>query len=287
MESNTGNQKHSQRGIKKSHQVQKNAANELSRVNPLTGQRIANTESQIFQRCERLVTEMTKHPSAQYFMNLASATINTETIKEPIDLTILGKRLSQGYYLDVKQFVADARKIWENSWSINKTGTDLYIATTNMSNYFENLVKDVTMPAPKANPKTQKSHHPKANLTNRADAGKDNEPMTIQEKSLLRQNIMRIGPDKIQGLVDIIQSVVDTKKSKESLEFDIDKLPNRVCRELERYVNRCIGEKPTRESVQLGTRQQPVVRIKKTYSNRRKRWQKKQKLILYQNLEKE
>lgn len=259
MESNAGNHKGNKKTAKKSQQALKSASNGLSRVNPSTGQRIANTESETFKTCAKLIAEMTKHPSAQYFINFASSTMNTEIIKEPIDLTILNKRLTQGYYLDLPQFEADTRKIWENSWSINKPGTDIYIATTNISNYFESLIKDIGQTQPKRTIKTQKSQESKTDLVSRIDTTKNNKPMTIQEKNSLRTNIMRITPDKVQGLIAIIQSAVDTSKSKGSLEFNIDKLPIEMCRELERYVNNCVDEKSTKESIPSGHRPTPVV----------------------------
>jgi hypothetical protein len=63
-------------------------------------------------------------------------------------------------------------------------------------------------------------------------------PMTTQEKGLLKQNIMKLTQDKLQGVVQIIKSSIDASKNKDTLEFDIDTLPVRVCRELDIFVRK-------------------------------------------------
>lgn len=181
------------------------------------------------------------NPSAQYFVN-SSGHNAPGSISAPIDLNVISKRLAQGYYLNVPSFAADVRKIWENSWNASKPGTDLYMATTAMSDVFENLINEVNnRQAQKQNIKRPKISNPKSVSSKNSTA----KPMTMQEKSILRQNIMKLSQSKMQGLVEIIQQVVDTKKSKESLEFDLDKLPVEICRKLEAYVNSCHTTKQT------------------------------------------
>ena len=65
--------------------------------------------------------------------------------------------------------------------------------------------------------------------------------MSIQEKSQLKQNIMKLSQDKIPGVIRIIKDTIDLSNSQENLEFDIDGLPPRKCRELEQYVRRNMG----------------------------------------------
>lgn len=204
---------------------------------------MANTTSELYKKCEGIINEIVKHPSVGYFLNLSSYTMKNPSIKESIDLAILEQKLKQGEYLHIDQFVADARKIWDNSWKINATGSDLFIATTEISNIFENLLKDLFRQNTDKGAKMPKSK-PKADSKQKLDAAKNVRPMTIQEKNALRNNILKLAPEMTQGLIEILKPVVDTSKSNGSLEFDLDKLPRHICRELENYVNSFINKKP-------------------------------------------
>jgi hypothetical protein len=62
--------------------------------------------------------------------------------------------------------------------------------------------------------------------------------MTLQEKKSLCQNIKKLDPKFLRGVLDIVQECMDFQG--EELEFDIDKLPSKVCRELEKYVKQCL-----------------------------------------------
>lgn len=228
MEIGRGDHVAPQRASKKS-QASKATHNELSRVDPLTGQRVASTETEAYKRCERILKDLMAQSAARHFLD-TSARHPAFAAAGSLDLSTVRKRLAQGFYLEVSLFVADVRKVWEG---VDKTGDEVYRAAVAMSERFETLLSEATAQAPKAAAK-------KRTETVRASAEKKGRlrPMTIQEKSILRQNIMHLPPNKMQGLIEIIQPVVDTSKSKESLEFDIDKLPVEICRELETYVNK-------------------------------------------------
>lgn len=63
-------------------------------------------------------------------------------------------------------------------------------------------------------------------------------PMTLHEKKILCTNIKKLDPKYLKGVLDIVQECMNVQG--EELEFDIDKLPSNVCRELERYVKQCL-----------------------------------------------
>ena len=194
---------------------------------------------------------MIKHPSAQSFINIPS--YPSPAGDSAKDLTSLGQRLRLGCYINVTQFLTDGRKIWDKAKTINKPGTRPYAAATEMGNYFEELSKGLTQHS--GVPKPSK---PKQDIKRPVPKEKSIIPMTINEKTLLKQNIMQLPRDKMAGLVTIIQSAVDTTKSKESLEFDIDKLPVKLCRELEQYVSNCLKKKPVVKEPTISTYTQPV-----------------------------
>ena len=59
--------------------------------------------------------------------------------------------------------------------------------------------------------------------------------MTTIEKKVLGQNIRRLSRDALKGVWSIVCK--GDMSNNEQLKFDLDKLPNDVLRELERYVN--------------------------------------------------
>eukprot|EP00826_Nyctotherus_ovalis_P061231 TRINITY_DN8693_c0_g3_i3.p1 TRINITY_DN8693_c0_g3~~TRINITY_DN8693_c0_g3_i3.p1 ORF type:complete len:223 (-),score=62.39 TRINITY_DN8693_c0_g3_i3:425-1093(-) len=215
-------------------------------MDPLTGQRVANTEAEAYKRCERILNDLMAQPSAHHFLDTSARHFAFGAATSPIDLSTVHKRLTQGYYLELPVFVADVKKIWE---SVNKTGDEVHKAAIAMSERFESLLNEATAQAPRASMK-KKAEVAKANAAKNSKL----RPMTIHEKGVLRQNIMHLPPNKMQGLIEIIQPVVDMSKSKESLEFDIDKLPIGICRELEAYVNKHQAPKqPAKTPVQEPT----------------------------------
>ena len=63
-------------------------------------------------------------------------------------------------------------------------------------------------------------------------------PMGFYEKKQLCENIKKIDPKYLKGVLDIVRECTDMKGKE--LEFDIDKLPAKVCRELDKYIKQCM-----------------------------------------------
>lgn len=191
-----------------------------------------------------MLLSLKKHHLAPQFVNQAAMPSYPGAVSNPVDLNILEQRLKAGTYTDSGQFIADGRKIWENTLNISKDGTDLYNAGVEMSDLFENLIRNLgVVPLAVENVVESKSRKgaTKSGVARSGNSGNNRKavperPMSSQEKALLRHNIMRLSQDKLQGVIQIIQSSVDTSKSRDTLEFDIDKLPTHVSRELDQYV---------------------------------------------------
>lgn len=66
-----------------------------------------------------------------------------------------------------------------------------------------------------------------------------NKPMTVEEKNQLGNNIRTLNKEQLKGIIKILNENNSVPKSK-YFEFDIDKLPNKKLRELERYVKECL-----------------------------------------------
>lgn len=226
---------------------------------------LVNSEG--YKKCERLLTQLKKHPLGNQFM-VAPTHIPeyTEKIKEPMDLLKVEKKLKAGLYPSSFHFALDIRKIWNNSWSFNQDGTELYKLTFEISSYFENLMKEVG-DIQFVTEGSQEIQHLKKkidkvqNTLKRIDSTggisgptkgipRDamDRPMTTQEKTLLKQQIMSLTQDKLAGMIKIIQDSIDMTNNSQTLEFDIDSLPPRVCRELEQYASKfSTAAKPTKK----------------------------------------
>ena len=150
-----------------------------------------------------------KHPSAVPFINLVNIPEYIEHVTDPIDLTILEQKLKAGNYKTSGQFINDCRKIWKDTLSVSHPGNDLYNGTTEMKNYFESLVGNLGDVPLASTPAPSTSHNRKAASGSKSGSSKAHKkgpverPMSGQEKALLKQNIMRLSQDKLQGVIQI------------------------------------------------------------------------------------
>lgn len=56
------------------------------------------------------------------------------------------------------------------------------------------------------------------------------------------QNIRSLPPEFLRGVWEIVANMMPHQQDREEIEFDLDKLPTKVLRELERYVNAKIAQ---------------------------------------------
>ena len=191
-------------------------------------------------------------------------------IKEPMDLSTVERNLLNNIYKTHLEFAADVRKIWSNSFLYNAKGSVVYHMTCEMSNLFEKLYKDVEKKASNDNinelqkkidqlskelntlystglqkqPSKQSSRLKNHNFSYKTTSDKSkasnninmDKPMTLNEKKNLGQNIRKLPPEYLRGVWEIVCEGTNLAQDKEELEFDIETLPIRKVRELERYV---------------------------------------------------
>lgn len=186
------------------------------------------------------MAQLNNHPSAHRFFNLSAAPEYTRAVSDPLDLNTMQQRLKNGVYQTSEHFIADGRKFWNNVMSLSPPGSALRSESMEMAKHFEELVSKLgnvpLVDAGKSPRKNSKAHAGKK--TTGARKTPTERPLSSQEKTALKQNIMKLPQEDLQGIIDIIQSSVDTSKSTETLEFDIDKLPVSVSRALDDYVKK-------------------------------------------------
>lgn len=217
-----------------------------------------------FKKCEKVIALLKKHPHSGIFLYPVTFPGYTDIIKEPMDISTVEKKLKSELYTSTAMFAADVRKIWNNAWTYNQPGSDIYIATTDISNYFEELMRDVkeTQFAPGANEeKIQqlKKEVNKANETLRkiTSSGAGNlplqrtssttyrksvdRPMTPKEMANLARNIQKLNSESPAEILRILTTILDLPKTKNTVEFDLQKLPTRKCRKLDQSVKQALA----------------------------------------------
>ena len=70
-----------------------------------------------------------------------------------------------------------------------------------------------------------------------------NTPMNGREKQALKESIPELTHQQQSGILDIVRDACDNNGAKDDVfEFELDQLPVHKCRELQKYVERCIKE---------------------------------------------
>ena len=216
-----------------------------------------STHSDAYRKISSILHRLQRHPLAGPFLqpvDVQAVPDYLDVVAEPIDLSTVERKLLSGEYTSAYEFSVDVRKIWSNAFQYNAQGTEMYQITVSLSAYFEmlfkgceqllltdrndaleNLYKQVEalkkeirdIKGPKA------PRQPAVVLVDR--------PMTLQEKKTLGQNIRSLQPHHLRGLLAIIKDSLPADIQGTELEFDIDTLTPKVCRELEKYVKHCLA----------------------------------------------
>lgn len=222
----------------------------------LTHLNVSRNLSESMKKCLKVLITLKKHQLAYPFLKPVDPIAlhvpdYFDIVKEPMDLSTVEKNLRNGLYSNPSQFASDMRKIWNNSFLYNAKGSEIYQMTVSMSNYFEKLYSEIEgstgnetyielhKKVEKLTKEIKELHtkNPSINSKQHKNVGQLSEkPMTLQEKRTLGQNIRNLPPQYLRGVWEIVNDGV-LNQHKEELEFDIDTLPVKKCRELERYVN--------------------------------------------------
>jgi hypothetical protein len=147
-----------------------------------------------------------------------------EIIIDPIDLSTVERNLKAGVYANSLQFANDVRRIWLNAFTYNAHGSDMFYITLELSTYFEKQFREVKDLIFGSNDRLLRDKEALQEYMER--------PMTLQEKRLLATNLRRLSREHAPAVSEI---VLGTRKS-QHFQVNVEKLPARTCRELEKYV---------------------------------------------------
>ena len=179
----------------------------------------------IQSKCELFLKKILNHEIAQEFY------IRKDK-KEPSIINI-EKDIKNEKYKNIFDLTIEFRKLWKYYLNNYKSEKEIISKASRMSDYTEKINKNFETPSTSIGSTIE-------NLEKALKVINDN-PMTLDEKKMLGKNIKLLNQDQIRGIVKIIQNNSQREKKEKYLEFDIDKLPIRKCRELESYVKSCLG----------------------------------------------
>ena len=218
------------------------------------------------KKLSKILTDLKSHPKISFFWDFVTKNIFPEfndRVSSPMDLSMVESRLLSGSYTTISNFAQDVRHIWNTSFSFFAGNLEAYSSLAELSSKFEELwqAEDSATTEKKPDPAPIPDRIPKLVQVTKAEVGKIlDKPLGYFEKKQLCDNIKKLEPKYLKGVLEIVKECTDMKG--EELEFDIDKLPPRVCRELDKYVKECVGVKgkkseETKKEVKV-TKAEPV-----------------------------
>ncbi|KAM3133979.1 hypothetical protein pb186bvf_013945 [Paramecium bursaria] len=159
-----------------------------------------------------LISKLRQHPKFNEFYQPLSNQCDLDSIERTF--------VDTG---SLQQLWNDLRKVFAAAYQIYPKDSQSYLNTVQVQNHFNEIFKFM-QPAPKKKPI------------------QNEQPMTFQEKRQLGQNIRELQVEHLKGVWEIVSQIVKADGD-EQLEFDIDKLPEKVARQLQKYVQSKMQQK--------------------------------------------
>lgn len=168
-------------------------------------------------------------------------------ILRPMDISTIEKKLKDHEYSAYSEFETDVKLIWSNALKYNPPNSPIYPMTMEIKRYFEKINSEehemekynkmktrmLSMEKKGNGLQTKGTHkHGKAAAHKGHNVEK---PLTYQEKKNLSTMIRSLEMEHLLGVWEIVSEGNDQIKDNE-IEFDIETLPVRKARELEKYV---------------------------------------------------
>jgi hypothetical protein len=202
------------------------------------------------KKCEKCLDMLKTNEYYQFFYNPSSIGIPC--------LSEIEKNIKNNKYKSFHDFSMDLRKMWNYYFQTYFSDPDIYQKTCKMSEFSEELFKNFNDMIEEKKPEIKQLKEKlnnmekglndiksKGNLSQKKINNYD-KPMTIEEKNSLGNAIRNLNKEQLKGIIKLLS---DSKISKSQsgqtkyFEFDIDKLPQKKLRELEKYVKECTKEK--------------------------------------------
>ena len=219
----------------------------------------------IEEKCQLCFNEIIKYPLSKLFLNNSSILPS---------LTLIEKNIKNKKYLTYQDFQKDLREVWAYYFHHYTTNPDIYKKTFQMSEYAEQVynkidnMKFISIKKPnnkdlnhitnkmnsvekEMNELNSQNNNLYTDLLYNHIVNKNNnsliyknhisdKAMTHEEKNALGNAIRNLNKDQLKGIIRILnEKMIENKNGNQYFEFDIDKLPTKKLRELEKYVQTC------------------------------------------------
>ena len=165
-----------------------------------------------------------------------------------MDISTVEKKLKDHEYSAYSQFESDIKLIWSNALKYNPPNSPIYPMTVNIKNFFDKINTEEHQMEKYNKMKTRMLNMEKKGngLQSKGGSHKHNKnigykgmnvekQLTYQEKKNLSTMIRSLETEHLLGVWEIVSEGNDQIKDNE-IEFDIETLPVRKARELEKYV---------------------------------------------------
>lgn len=185
-----------------------------------------------------------------------SSPTNNHTDLSPSENPILTleARLIAGEYLSAYHLKSDLRKIISNAFLTHSQDGDAFTQIYEFSKFCdaqfqglddlvfsENIIQDLKKNIDKL---TQNIKEAQSKIP--STKGLKDKKMTSSEKKQLVQSMKKLEPKFLSGVLKIVRGRDDIQG--DELEFDLEKLPSKKCRELEKYIKQCLQVKQNNRS---------------------------------------
>ena len=206
------------------------------------------SQNQILEKCEKCLEIIISNFLSQYFYN--PITMNSPSLSQ------IEKNIKNAKYTSHYDFFMDLRKIWLYYYQNYPNNPEIYQRTCKMSELSEELCKNIDNleNAFQKELNELKIHHPEKNIADNRNNGTNQRRynnnnnnnsinyMSIEEKNALGNAIRKLNKEQLKGIIKLLSdSKINQSQngSTKYIEFDIDKLPYKKLKELQKYVKDC------------------------------------------------
>ena len=200
----------------------------------------------MIKKCEKCLEKLKLNQNYHFFYN--SSSFGNPCLSE------IEKNIKNNKYKSNFDFFMDLRKVWNYYYQTYYSEPDVYQKTCKMSELSEELFKNfdniIEDKKPEINQLKEKLNNIEKGLNDMKSKGnlpqkKSNnydKPMSMEEKNILGNAIRNLNKEQLKGIIKLLRdSKLNQSESGQNkyFEFDIDKLPLKKLRELEKYVKDC------------------------------------------------
>jgi hypothetical protein len=207
---------------------------------------ISPEKYQIYKQCK---SGFEKIKDSKYFNNYY-----TSDDPDIPCLSSIEKKINNFEYTSLYLFEMDVRNIWGYYFKINPNDD----VSKKMSEDWEKICTELENPNSELNvdnikkrtdnikkemekiKDNKKNTVPPPVKNSEKNSDNNNTPMTVEEKNQLGNYIRSLNKEQLKGIIRILNDSDSYPKTK-YFEFDIDKLPTKKLRDLEKYVKECIN----------------------------------------------